>query len=185
MADTVEDTTTGTQASAEAERVRAAATGAPTVITDDPEETGSAAAVVTESRESVAGEPATVSETAVEDPEDASGPLAAVARTLGDLSRRELERLHGAIEGALRGKGTEPDKPGPTLSELASRLPVNEAATEAVSAEAAAGAFEGVSVGDLLSWKVRQKTDVEGNPSGPAYLRIVTRDGQKLTAQHK
>jgi hypothetical protein len=170
----------------EVARVAAAAAdpSQPTVIVDDPDETGAP-----EGKEVVSGAaPAPTQEAAPAVAEPASAEVSAgahkVALSLGDLSQRELERLQMAIEGELRNKGSEPDSQGPTLSEIASRLPVNEAATEAVSAAQAVAPFEGVEVGDVLTWKVRQKLDVEGNATGPAYLRIVTRDGQKLTAQH-
>jgi hypothetical protein len=186
MADQVDDTTTGADpAGEEAARVAeaAAAAGQPTVIVDDPEVTGGE-----EGEEVVSGAPAAEQPPVIETVDDDSVPvddeLQRVAKTLTDLSRRELERLHTAVEEAMRGKGSDAPSQGPTLSETASRLPVNEQKTAAVDAKTAVAPFDGVEVADVLSWKVRQKQDVEGNPTGPAYLRIVTRDGQKLTAVH-
>lgn len=180
----------------EAARVAAAAQGSeePTVIVDDPEETG-----MPEGEETVTGPAADPGpDVIVDDPEEAAegstsgefttAPASAdlgQALGLGDLTRSELERLQMAVEGELRSKGSEPEQRGPTLSEKASKLPVNEDATKALSAEAAVSPFDGVDSADVITWTVRQDTDAEGNPVGPAYLRIVTRDGQKLTAVHE
>lgn len=190
MADTVDYTTTEADPAveAEAQRVAQAAAGdpqEPTVVIDDPDETGAP-----EGEEVISASPEAPTEVAqtAEDVEDTDESVLEgvqkVAKTLTDLSRRELERLHTAVESAMRGKGSEPETQKETLSEKASRLPVNEEKTASVDAKTAAAPFDGVEVGDLLSWKVRQKADIEGNPTGPAYLRIVTRDGQKLTAVH-